>query len=326
MWSNKGADPWVVEVLRWGYRIPFRRTPTLSKEPIPFSAYSPDSIRGKALEGEVRSLLEKGAVELAPLPSPGVLQPVICGDESLRVVEAGNRPLATELEDAEDILQDGDFPVGTSVGTSWRLDGVSRFEGCVLASSNASGVAQVSQVRGVWEGLPVQSSLLWPLHGTSGFHTGHGSCFGFSSPIRHSITSLPRRLAHPGLLPRAGSPCSGFSPPAVSFAGDSRQLGEVAADSNSAHGISRGPSGLCLFQGFACPQESREASLNWRRILVLRASVGVILAGTSESTGFNDSARSGREASDAVSPVCSQAILESDRSVDSRPIDSRDPL
>ena len=71
MWSDKGADPWVVEVLRWGYRIPFRRTPTLSREPIPFPAYSPDSIRGKALEGGVRSLLDKGAVELAPLPSPG---------------------------------------------------------------------------------------------------------------------------------------------------------------------------------------------------------------------------------------------------------------
>ena len=71
MWSNKGADPWVVEVLRWGYRIPFRWTPTLSKEPIPFLAYSPDSIRGKALEGEVQSLLENGAVERAPLPFPG---------------------------------------------------------------------------------------------------------------------------------------------------------------------------------------------------------------------------------------------------------------
>ena len=71
MWSNKGADPWVVEVLRWGYRIPSRRAPTLSKEPIPYPAYSPESIKGKALDGEVRSLLEKGAIELAPLPSPG---------------------------------------------------------------------------------------------------------------------------------------------------------------------------------------------------------------------------------------------------------------
>ena len=71
MWSDKGADPWVVEVLRWGYHIPFRRHPTLSEEPIPYPAYSPSSIRGKALEGEVLSLLEKGAIELAPLPSPG---------------------------------------------------------------------------------------------------------------------------------------------------------------------------------------------------------------------------------------------------------------
>ena len=71
MWSDKGTDPWVVEVLRWGYRIPFRWAPTLSEEPIPYPSYSPSSIRGKALEGEVLSLLEKGAIELASLPSPG---------------------------------------------------------------------------------------------------------------------------------------------------------------------------------------------------------------------------------------------------------------
>ena len=34
-------------------------------------AYSPSSIRGKALEGEVQALLNKGAIELAPLPSSG---------------------------------------------------------------------------------------------------------------------------------------------------------------------------------------------------------------------------------------------------------------
>ena len=58
-------------ILRWGYQIPFRQAPVLSREPIPFPAYCPNSIRGKALEGEVQSLLAKGAVELAPLPSPG---------------------------------------------------------------------------------------------------------------------------------------------------------------------------------------------------------------------------------------------------------------
>ena len=46
VWSNKGVDFWVVEVLRWGYHIPFRVAPTLSEEPIPY----PSSIRGKALD------------------------------------------------------------------------------------------------------------------------------------------------------------------------------------------------------------------------------------------------------------------------------------
>ena len=71
MWSDDGAEPWVVEVLRWGYQIPFCQAPTLSRDPIPFPAYCPDSIRGKALAGEVQSLLAKGAIEIAPLPSPG---------------------------------------------------------------------------------------------------------------------------------------------------------------------------------------------------------------------------------------------------------------
>ena len=60
-----------MEVLRWGYRIPFLVVPTLSKEPIPYPSYSTPSIRSKALDVEVLSLVEKGAVEIAPLPSPG---------------------------------------------------------------------------------------------------------------------------------------------------------------------------------------------------------------------------------------------------------------
>ena len=199
----------------------------------------------------------------------GLLQPVIRGDESLRSLEAGHQPLATESEGSKDILQDRVSPVRTSVSTSWRLDGVSRLEGCVLAGSNASGVSQVPQIHGVWESVPIQGSLLLPFHSSSGFHTGHGSCFGISSQDRHSVTSVPRRLVDPGLLSGAGSPCSGDSSSALQFVGNSRQLGEVAADSNSAHGLPGSSFGFNLFQGFACPEECREASLNWRRILVL---------------------------------------------------------
>ena len=66
--ERQGAEPWVVEVLRWGYQIPFRWAPTLSRDPIPLPAYSPNSIRGKALEGEVQALLNKGGDPSSTFP------------------------------------------------------------------------------------------------------------------------------------------------------------------------------------------------------------------------------------------------------------------
>ena len=69
-WRTRVSDPWIVEVLEEGYRIPFLYVPPLSPEPISLHAYNPQSIKGKALAEEVHNLIAKGAVEPAP-PSPG---------------------------------------------------------------------------------------------------------------------------------------------------------------------------------------------------------------------------------------------------------------
>ena len=70
-WRDRGAEPWVVEVLRLGYCLPFLGTPPLSNVPIPMPSYSPTSIKGAALEEVTLGLIAKDAVELAPLTSPG---------------------------------------------------------------------------------------------------------------------------------------------------------------------------------------------------------------------------------------------------------------
>ena len=185
---------------------------------------------------------------------------------------------------------------------------VSRLEGCALAGSDASKISQVPQVRGGREGVPIQSSLLWSLHRPSGFHPGHGSCFSNPSQVRGSVTSLSGRLVNSGLLLGAGSPCSGDSIAALQDFGNRRQLGEVTAGSNAADGLSRSHFGLnllqgfsCpeesrvnLFQGFSCPKESREASLNWRHILVLHKTACDILAGAFRRAVIHDPAGPGR--------------------------------
>ena len=61
----------MVEVLRVGYCLPLLSTLPLSTAPIPMPSYTPTSIKGAALEEVTLGLVVKGAVELAPLPSPG---------------------------------------------------------------------------------------------------------------------------------------------------------------------------------------------------------------------------------------------------------------
>ena len=61
----------MVEVLLEGYRIPFLSHYPLSAEPIPMPSYNSSSTKGVALGEVTQALIAKGAVELAPLPSPG---------------------------------------------------------------------------------------------------------------------------------------------------------------------------------------------------------------------------------------------------------------
>ena len=59
-----------MEVLRRGYWVPFVSNHPLSAVLIPLPSYSPMSIKGKALQGEIEALIAEGAVETAP-SSPG---------------------------------------------------------------------------------------------------------------------------------------------------------------------------------------------------------------------------------------------------------------
>ena len=58
-----------MEVLREGYRIPFVKTPQLSKDPVLLDSYPLSSPKRKALALEINNLISKGAVEPAP-PAP----------------------------------------------------------------------------------------------------------------------------------------------------------------------------------------------------------------------------------------------------------------
>ena len=184
-----------------------------------------------------------------------VLQPIVHGDEGLRVLEAGHRPFSAESEGAQDILQDGDSSVCASLSSVRRLDGVSGLEGCLLAGPDSSGQPQVSQIRSFWPGVPVQGAVLWSLHGSSGLYQSHGSGFDLSTPCKYPHPSLPGRLADTDGFSFSGSASIGCGSSIVSFSGDRRQLGGVTSGACAEDDTSWRSSVLGVFQGFACPEE-----------------------------------------------------------------------
>ena len=70
-WQRYGAETWVVDVLRVGYRLPFESRPPLTKMKVRSTAYHPNSSRHRSLVMEVETMLSKGAVEVVTDRSPG---------------------------------------------------------------------------------------------------------------------------------------------------------------------------------------------------------------------------------------------------------------
>ena len=277
----------------------------------PFSVLQPHFHQGQSLgEGGSVSCRERSC-RACSFTFSGLLQPGICGDESLGVMEASDRFVYPQSESPQDSLQDGDSPVCASVCTERRLDGFHRLEGRILAGPSTSGQSQIPQIRSFESSFSVQSSVFRSLYGSAGFHLGHGSGFSLSASLGYPHVEIPGRLVNPGLFSSSGSPGAGDGYPSVSGPWHCHQLGEVQSPSMAASGLSRCDSGLHSFQGFSLPAESREAVLNRRRIPVLRCTARLIVEKASGSSFISDRDCSGRQATDAISSTSSSPSVGS---------------
>ena len=68
-WSEIGADPWVMRIVQWGYRIPFVTLPPLRLQEHE-TTYPKGSLEWSSLNQSVQERRNKGAIEPAPL-TPG---------------------------------------------------------------------------------------------------------------------------------------------------------------------------------------------------------------------------------------------------------------
>ena len=70
-WAQHQVDPWVLQVLKEGYQIPFHHPPPLSPNPIDYPSYKGNKAKFLALQEEVFSMLSKKAIEVIETKTPG---------------------------------------------------------------------------------------------------------------------------------------------------------------------------------------------------------------------------------------------------------------
>ena len=244
------------------------------------------------------------------IPFSWLLQPSVRSVEDLGVLGSSHRPLPSQSLCGRVPLSDGDHSVCAPVCTPGRLDGLHRSQGSVSSSAGSSCFSSLSTLRVPWNGLPVQGSVLWPLHGSAGLHQGHGSCFSYTPFSGYLYASILRRLAGPvflsGVSPRGSSDC----PPSLSRIGDCYQSHEVQPRTFPGSSVSRGRYRLHLFQGFSVSGTHRAAVGNSRRISVLRLASRELVAVASRRAFFAGSPRSWPQTVDEVPPALPPSFME----------------
>ena len=251
---------------------------------------------------------------------PQLLQPPVCGMEDLGVVETSHRSLDSQSLRGRVTLPDGDHPVCPPVCSSRRLDGLHRSQGGLPPGSCTSGISPLPSLCGTWPSVPVHCSVFWPLHGSAGLLTGHGSCFRHSPFLGYPHEAVPRRLARPVVLPRLSppGPSGGFGP--LSGAGHHRQPGEVPPRTLLGGSVSRGGDRCPVFRGFSVARLLRQAAINSWRISVLRRCSRQYLALAAGNAVLPLPSSSGRPSPHAVAPAVSPPVLGSGGSVNPDPL------
>ena len=144
VWESWGADAWVVQVLRYGYRVPFRSRPPLSSVPPP-SQLQPQFHQGAGFVGRgVR--LGAGGGHRDRASFTGVLQSPLCHPQSYRGLATCHRSLAPQRLGEALPFSHGDCPVCSPVSQARRLDGIPGSPGCLPSGSGASSFSPLLEV------------------------------------------------------------------------------------------------------------------------------------------------------------------------------------
>ena len=220
-------------------------------------SYSPSSIKGAALEEVTLGLIAKGAVELAPLPSPGFYSRLFVVWKT-----SGSWHPVIDLSHLNRFVDVSPFQMET-------------IQSVLLSVRQGDWMASID-LKEVYLQVPVHPAFRHFLRFVfrDKVYQFKALCFGLSTApqvftcFRHPpfygdpYETLPRRLARPDLLsripPQGSSDCS----PSLSRVGDCSQSSEIQPGSITGRPVSGGDYRHNIFQGFSVAGTHLQATVN----------------------------------------------------------------
>ena len=305
-----------MEVLRFGYLLPFFSAPPLSATPIPMPSYSPTSIKGAALEEVTLGLIAKGAVELAPLPSPGFYSPLFVVWKT-----SGSWRPVIDLSQLNCFVDVSHFQMET-------------IQSALLSVRQGDWMASIN-LKEAYLQVPVHPDSHHFLRFVSKGHVYQfkALCFGLStapqvftrvmapvSAILHSMGICMRRYLDDWLVQSSSQASllrSSDCPPALPRVGDSGEPSEIQPRSIPGGSVSGGCNQRRDFQGFSVIGAHLQAPINSRRISVVRLASRELVGLAAGRSFFAGSPGSWRQTEDAVPPDLPPSFLGSSRSLGS---------
>ena len=227
-WSELGAGPKVVQILREGYTLPFRTRPKLSRIPTVVSCYG-NPHRNLKLLGGITSAYGKKCYRTGTQTNlTRVLQPTIPGSQTQQQMEANPRFEQSEFFPQNRKIQDGDSGNHQDIPPTGGMGNLHRLQGRLFPHSDTGTVKEISEVSRPGTDLPIQSSPFRSIHSSHGvhYHSEGGKVYGHSEGYKDP--PIPRRLvgeSHipPGLSPAYTGPSTNMQ--TFRLAGEYRKVG-----------------------------------------------------------------------------------------------------
>ena len=172
VWESWGAEPWLVQVLKVGYRVPFVSRPPVSSAAAPselLSLFHP-GIDSNCCCG--RFVLE--GCHRTGILSTRLLQPPLYNTEGHRRLEARHRSFSPQPLCQCLPFSYGDIAIRPPFSASWGLDGIHRSSGCLPSGSSPSGLSSVPSILFRPTNIPISGSVFRPFNSTASLHLCHG--------------------------------------------------------------------------------------------------------------------------------------------------------